>query len=574
MHKNDQIRTDRSRIRLFVLVVYFSLWACGTQRDAADDIIATVGDRTITVASFQRVYLPQILYLDKQDSPETREEVLDALITQKILAQEAEKIHLDSTALVRRATKIAERKSMAKLLYRECVQQRINPPTEQEVWEAFVRSRTKLLVRHLAVTTKAEADSLHQILLSGSATFEEIASDIFEDVQLRYNGGLLGWVTFGDLDETLENVVFNLKLGTPSEPVQSLYGWHILRVDDSRRLVAFDKREFDRQRKNLETRVYMRHELRFGTQILNDYMKSKNIEFNKVVTEQVWGILRPRLRRSRESGTLFPSEFLKLSREEFGSENKLLLGRVLVSFEGGSWTVEMFLDRLPEMKREYLFGNLAIGTAYLIRDELLARDGYARKYDRDPDVIRQVEDKKDQLLEHLYLGAILDTMTFTSSSLKRYYEKNWEKRYYGPDSLLLQEILVVDKSEADNIMHQLRQGRPFTDLAIHHNTNTDALTPEGYLEWQVAGKTKYPLLYSKALRAKLNVPLGPIETPRGWSIFRAIARHRYPIAYEEIKDRVREDKEQDLYDDVRNRTVEESRPNYRISMNRDLLLSL
>ena len=565
----------RTLYLVHVLVACLVLGTCGSREKTADeDWVATVGQRSITVAAFQQAYLPVVLYGDTQDSPETRAELLDVLITRKILAQEAEKIQLDTTGLVQRIADIAERKAMAKLLYREWVQQRIAPPTQQELREAFVRGRTRLLVRHLAVATKPQADTLYQALLSGSATFEEIASDIFEDVQLRYSGGLLGWVTFGDLDVPLENVVFNLKPGTPSEPVRSLYGWHILRVDDARRQVAFDQGEFDRQRKNLETKVYRRHELRTGRQVLNDYMSSKNVAFNKEIAEQVWDILRPRLHGSGERRLLVHPEFMDLNREDFGSGNQSLLGHILVSFDGGSWTVAAFLDRLPDMKREYLTGNLYIGTMYLIRDELLAREGYARGHDRDPAVVRQVEDAKDQVLERLYLETILDTTTVTPSSVKRYYEGHWEHRYYGLDSLLLQEILVADETEADRMMLQIRQGKPFAELALQHGSNTGALRPEGYLGWQVAGKTDYPVLYREALRARLNVPLGPIDTPRGWSIIRAVARHRYPAPYEEVKDRVREDLERDLYEEVRNRAAEQGRPNYRVAINQKLLHSL
>ena len=90
----------------------------------------------------------------------------------------------------------------------------------------------------------------------------------------------------------------------------------------------------------------------------------------------------------------------------------------------------------------------------------------------------------------------------------------------------------------------------------------------------MAGKTDYPDLYSQALRARLNVPLGPINTPRGWSLIRAVARHRYPIPYEEVKDRVRADLEQDLYETVRARATEQGRPNYRVVINKKLLHNL
>ena len=558
-----------------IVVICSALLTCACEeKGRTPDIIARVGDRTISIARFQRAYTPLVLYRERADSPEWREEVLDQLIYQKVIAQEAEKIQLDTMALVRREAQLAERQAVTRILYDEWVRKRVAVPTEQELWDAFIRSRTRLLVRHLAVSTRAEADSLYQLLVTGRHPFDELARDTFQDLQLRTSGGLLGWVTFGDLDENLENAMFNLAPGVPSEPVRSPYGWHILRVDDSRRKIAFDEREFRRQKENLETKLLLRRERRLGSQVLTEYMRSRKIEFNTVVADQVWELLAPRLREMGRFDRADSLPLLGAKQGELGKELDYFLDQVLVTFEGGSWTVAQLLDRLPSMKPSYMTGNLYFGTAYLIRDELLAQEGYDRGYDRDPIVQSEVQDRKDEILEQLYLKTIIDTVNLSRTRLLHYYQENWERQYYSLDSIRIQEIRVTNKGFADSLMYQLRQGSLFEELARLSGHNSDALTDDGDLGWQAVGNTRYPEFYDKVRRAKLNVPLGPIQTGRGWSIIQGTDRRRYPKPFNDIQNQVLEDLKRELFKMLRSEVARNSMAQYKIETNREILQAL
>lgn len=569
------MRSKTLRSGGLLAVICSALLTCADEeKSRAPDIIARVGDRTISITRFQRAYMPLILYRERADSPEWRQEVLDLLIYQKVIAQEAERIRLDTMAIVRRAAQLAERQAVTRILYDEWVRKRIPAPTEQELYDAFIRSRTRLLVRHLAVSTRAEADSLYQLLATGRRAFDELARDTFQDMQLRASGGLLGWVTFGDLDEDLENTMFNLAPGVPSKPVRSTYGWHILRVDDSRRRIAFDEREFRSQKENLETKLLLRRERRLGSQVLTEYMRSRKIEFNTVVADQVWELLAPRLREMGQFDQADSLPLLGAKQKELGKELDYFLDQVLVTFEGGSWTVAQLLNRLPNMKPGYMTGNLYFGTAYLIRDELLAQEGYDRGYDRDPIVQSEVQDRKDEILEQLYLSTIMDTVILSRSRLLRYYQENWERQHYGLDSIRIQEIRVTNQGLADSLMYQLRQGRSFEELARLSGHNSDALTNDGDLGWQAAGNTRHPEFYEKVQRVKLNVPLGPIQTDRGWSIIRGTDRRRYPRPFNDIQNQVLEDLRRELFNVLRGEVARNSMAQYKIETNREILLAL
>ncbi|MCH7573874.1 MAG: peptidylprolyl isomerase [Candidatus Marinimicrobia bacterium] len=568
----DRVAAYRLRLWAASSAAGLLLAACGpTEVPPEQDILATIGDRTITVASFRRAMLPQILYFNSDDTPQSRTQLLQALIDQKILAREAQRLHFDTALVVRRAAKAQQRQAMAGLLYRHWVQQWVPAPTEDDLWQAFVRGQTRLLVRHLAVESEQAADSLRRLLISGTATFDHLARGLFDDARLRDTGGLMGWVTYGDLDENLENAIFDLRPGEISTPVESLYGWHILRVDDARRSAAFDSLDFKRQRDNLETKVYRRWEFRLGTQVLNDYMRAQNVQFDQEVATRLWAILKPQLRGLRQSSLINSGPPVQFSSPTFGIEEAFFLDLVLVEFEGGSWTVGTLLERLPEMRRRYLTGNLYTGTAYLIRDELLARQGLDRKYDRDPDVIRQVQDRKDEVMAQLYLAALIDTVAITPQMVRRFYDDQWQRRYYGPDSLRIEAISAESRSAAERLLLSLRQGAPFDEITQQAG-NVASLT--GDLGWQVAGRTRYPALYHQGLRTKLMVPTGPVKTDAGWTIIRVTERRRYPAPFDEIKEQVQMDLERELADVARRQALAKLAPHIDIKVDQQRLQSL
>jgi peptidyl-prolyl cis-trans isomerase SurA len=94
--------------------------------------------------------------------------------------------------------------------------------------------------RQLVVTPTADsaaqqraaklADSLARAIRAG-ADFAAVASRFSDDTLTRASGGDLGWFRRGQMVPAFEAVAFNLRPGTISPPVETTYGFHIIRVD-------------------------------------------------------------------------------------------------------------------------------------------------------------------------------------------------------------------------------------------------------------------------------------------------------------------------------------------------------
>lgn len=77
----------------------------------------------------------------------------------------------------------------------------------------------------------ARADSVRQMILNGAVEFEAAAREISDDPASAKAGGLLGTTNRGDLVPEFEEVAYRLKDGEMSQPVESKFGIHLIRLN-------------------------------------------------------------------------------------------------------------------------------------------------------------------------------------------------------------------------------------------------------------------------------------------------------------------------------------------------------
>jgi peptidyl-prolyl cis-trans isomerase C len=86
---------------------------------------------------------------------------------------------------------------------------------------------------HILVASEAEAADLRAQIEAG-ADFAELAAEHSTDPGSGPNGGSLGWFGAGQMVPEFEAAVAALEPGTMSEPVQSQFGWHIVKLIETR----------------------------------------------------------------------------------------------------------------------------------------------------------------------------------------------------------------------------------------------------------------------------------------------------------------------------------------------------
>jgi len=85
---------------------------------------------------------------------------------------------------------------------------------------------------HILVKTKQEATELINKIENGQS-FEDLAK-IHSLCPSGKNGGDLGYFGKGQMVPEFENPAFNMAIEEISEPIQTQFGWHIIKVIDKR----------------------------------------------------------------------------------------------------------------------------------------------------------------------------------------------------------------------------------------------------------------------------------------------------------------------------------------------------
>ena len=76
--------------------------------------------------------------------------------------------------------------------------------------------------------------------LAGGGDFATLAKERSKDAQSAAKGGELGWVVKEQIMPELGNAAFALEKDQISEPVQTQFGWHVLKVVDKRDAVPLE----------------------------------------------------------------------------------------------------------------------------------------------------------------------------------------------------------------------------------------------------------------------------------------------------------------------------------------------
>jgi foldase protein PrsA len=88
---------------------------------------------------------------------------------------------------------------------------------------------------HILVKTKAQADAIEAQLKKG-ADFAALAKEYSQDTGSKIKGGDLGTFGPGQMVPAFQAAAFKLKPGQVSDPVQTPFGWHIIKVIETKPL--------------------------------------------------------------------------------------------------------------------------------------------------------------------------------------------------------------------------------------------------------------------------------------------------------------------------------------------------
>lgn len=93
---------------------------------------------------------------------------------------------------------------------------------------------TQVKASHILVETEDEAKKIYEEISNGK-DFAQAAME-YSNCPSGMNGGDLGYFGRGMMVKPFEDAAFSLEIGTVSQPVQTDFGWHLILVDDVKKV--------------------------------------------------------------------------------------------------------------------------------------------------------------------------------------------------------------------------------------------------------------------------------------------------------------------------------------------------
>ena len=94
-----------------------------------------------------------------------------------------------------------------------------------------MKPEQEIHARHILVDTEDEAKEIQERLKKGE-DFATVAKEKSKDPNAE--GGDLGFFARGQMLKPFEDAAFALEVGKISDPVQTQFGWHIIKVEEKR----------------------------------------------------------------------------------------------------------------------------------------------------------------------------------------------------------------------------------------------------------------------------------------------------------------------------------------------------
>lgn len=182
-------------------------------------------------------FIEELVKQGQQNTPQLQSLVRQELIDREILVQEAERRGLSRKNDIQFQISNARQEVLINALVQDQLTK--SPITDAEVKAEYDRltqgnAGKEFRARHILVETENEAKAVIEQLKKGGK-FEEIAKKQSKDPGSAAQGGDLDWADVNSFVEPFSKAVAGLEKGKLTEaPIQTQFGWHVIRLDDVR----------------------------------------------------------------------------------------------------------------------------------------------------------------------------------------------------------------------------------------------------------------------------------------------------------------------------------------------------
>jgi parvulin-like peptidyl-prolyl isomerase len=246
---------------LFLLATFFAAWsACDVLDQPAEKVVISVGSQAVTPEDL-KTYLKRMAFEPDGAGKERFDSFIEMLVDHYLVLEYGKQQGISVSddeleSAVREIKKDYAEKDFQEFLlkgyldygeWKEGLREQLlikkitrkateaSPPVSIEEIKAYYDSHLEdfrrpamVRFRQIVTRTREEADNLQKRLVQGG----DMAATVAQSSKVPASAGSSepGWFAKGDLDESIEKVVFSLPVGKMSGVVETPYGFHIIEV--------------------------------------------------------------------------------------------------------------------------------------------------------------------------------------------------------------------------------------------------------------------------------------------------------------------------------------------------------
>tara|TARA_Y100000590_G_scaffold422570_1_gene527439 strand:+ start:4389 stop:5609 length:1221 start_codon:yes stop_codon:yes gene_type:complete len=397
--------------------------------DSRNQAIVVINNYPISIDIFKKRYSDFLTSTMQSDNLLNRYVFLNSIIDEKLFLKYAKDVNIDSDENLL----IKKEKIFNQLLlntYYDFQVSREYKISEKDLRQLFSWQNTKCHIKHLYSPTQTGILEIQSKLERGMG-WDYLAKECFQDSVLKNNGGNIGWVKLGDIEPTFEFIAFGLKDGEISGPVKTRSGYSIIQRIESIYEGFLKEKKYQNEKNDLIALANKYKEHFNLLDYTNGIMRSLNISFNHDILIDIYEML-------------FSPNF----------DGEIPSNKILVSFKGGSWNVDITLQKIIEISERQLNRIRSVDDLKQAISGLICRSYFFT------DARKKEIHNTDKFVEKYNSLEKQETVRYVLEIVKRgvdpkdpEYDRKIRKKYSNfRTELLNQNIVSVDSSIVKNFI--------------------------------------------------------------------------------------------------------------------------
>ena len=455
---------------ILLATAFATLLAVGTPNAIAQNV-AIVNGKAVPKTRLETL-AQQVAKSGQPVTPEMQSQLREEVIAREVFMQEAEKQGLANSDDFKTQMALARQTTMIRALFTDFEKKSTVTDADMKAeYDKFVASNggKELKARHILVEKEDEAKAIIAALKKGGK-FEDIAKKQSKDTGSGANGGDLDWANPSSYVPEFSAALSKLQKGQLTDtPVKTQFGYHVIRLDDTRiaKLPAFEEVKPQIAKKIQNERMSA---LQQG---LRDKAKVEPSEPNVASI----------------NGQIVPK-----SRLEALAQQVVKSGQQVT----------------PEIQTQ-------------LREEVIAREIFMQEAEKQnmgagDDYKTQMELMRQTIMIRALFAEFAKKSAVTDAEMKVEYDKFVAAN--GGKEFKARHILVEKEDEAKAIIAALKKGGKFEDIAKKQSKDSGSGAKGGDLDWANPGS--YVPEFSAALvkLQKGQLTDTPVKTQFGYHVIR------------------------------------------------------